>query len=145
MAGRRSPAATRAWVTSRSSRCSHSRAVAPRSTASAAWRCPSVWAPGTQQNSEPVPDPSAVELDGADLGRGRIATHLDRVDVVEQRRHLHRAGVQGFRSAYRYGRDQRGPTYGPSVVAPVGTEMVPVPPTAEFEAEVVAVAVVGMP
>ena len=35
-------------------------------------------------------------------------------------------------------------TYGPSVVAPAGTEMLPVPPMAELDDEGVAAAVVGI-
>ena len=54
MAGRTVPGATCTWVTARSTKCSHSSEVAPRDTASAAWRCPSVRSPGTQQNRAPA-------------------------------------------------------------------------------------------
>ena len=38
--------------------------------------------PGTQQNSDAWPHPSAVELDTPDLGDRQVAAHTDDVDVV---------------------------------------------------------------
>jgi hypothetical protein len=91
------------------------------------------------------PDLAAVEVDGQDLGRSRVAAHTDHVDVADQRGELHERGVVGVRRRQGPGRCRPGTTYGPSVTAPAGTAMEPVEPMAELEAEAVAVAVVGMP
>ena len=103
-----------------------------------------VWPRARSRRGSP-PHLAAVELDRTHLGGRRVAADLDHVDVGEQRGHLHGEWSGGSGRGGRSGRARPGPTYGPSVVAPAGTEMVPVPPTAELEAEVVAAAVVGMP
>ena len=145
IAGRTAPGRTRTWVAPRSRNRSHRSAVAPplhrlgRIVVAVEMGA----ADAAEQGARPYL--AAVELDGAHLGGGRIAAHTDHVDVVDQFGHLHGGVFQGSGSTVPVGWLRSGPTYGPSVVAPAGTEMLPVPPTAEFEADAVAVAVVGTP
>ena len=90
--------------------------------------------PGHTAEQRTGDDRPAVEFDGADLDPARIATDLDHFDLAKQLGHRARVGGQGPAS-----------TYGPSVVTPAWTEMLPVPPTAPTDAVVVAAAVVGIP
>ena len=119
--------------------------MAPRSTAWAACRWPSVWAPGTQQKSDPCTHLAAVELDRSHIRGCRVSTDTDHADVADQCGHQHEREFQGLRMGGGVERRRSEPTYGPSVVAPDGTETVPVAPMAAFEASAVAAAVVGMP
>ncbi len=140
------PRATTTWVTSRARTLDQSKRGGPGlATASAACWWPSVCATGETAEQGTGPDASAVEFDGSDQSRRRVATDTDRVDVVDHCGHLHEGTVQGLRGRARSPRPRSRPTYGPSVVAPEGTAVVPVAPTAELDVEVVAAAVVGMP
>ena len=89
--------------------CSQSRPTAPRPTASAAYRCPSVQLPGQAAEEVARPDPSAVVLDAGDLDVGRVAPPSRRTSISSSNeRHLHGRRCGG----------RAGTGHGPSVRYP---------------------------
>ena len=63
--------------------------MAPRSTASAAWTCPSLTRPGTQQKRSPGTTRRLSCAMPLDLDRGGVADGLDHLYVVEEEVHGH--------------------------------------------------------
>ena len=145
MAGLTPPAPTRTWVTSRSRNRSHSSEVAPPVHGVGGVEMAVGVLAGHTAEQRTGTDQPAVEVDRRHLRGPRIAADIEHVDVMDQLGHQHGRGFRVVRCEGGLRRSGSGPTYGPSVVAPAGTAMLPVPPTAEFDAEVVPAAVVGMP
>ena len=118
----------------------------PAATASAAWRWPSVLDRRARSRTATPAYPPAVELDtpaprwtpGRRAHRPRRCRGSDRSSARGVFRRLRMRRTGGWRP-------RPGPPTGPSVVAPAGTEMVPVPPMAELDDDAVAAAVVGIP
>ena len=64
--------------------CSQSSDAAPRATASAAWRWPSVCSPGTQQKRAPAATRRLSKSTARHRGRRRVAPDVTDGDPVEE-------------------------------------------------------------